>query len=241
MKPTTTMKAFIAFLFLAGAGLMGSCIPGEGVKGDGNVVKEERTVKDFSVLEVSSAFKVFLRQGSSVSLAVEADQNLMAMIKTEVKGNTLRIYTTDNIKSAEELNIYLSFKELEAIDISGAVDLEGEGLMTFGELNLDCSGASELQLSLNAEKIDASISGASHIALSGEVPLTVFDMSGASKINAFDLVVKTCELDVSGAAEARVNASESLKVDVSGAAAVRYKGSPKILSDISGAGSLKAE
>lgn len=235
------MKAFVAFLLLAGAGMMGSCIPGMGVKGEGEVVKEDRSVKDFARLEVSNAFKVYLSQGQSVSLTVEADQNLMAYIKTEVKGDRLRIYTTENIRSAEAMNIYLTFRELEMIGLSGAVELTGEGTMSFGSLNLDGSGASELDLSLKADKIDVDFSGASHIVLAGEAPVAVFDVSGASKINAYNLAVRTCELDVSGAAEARVNVAESLTVNVSGAASVRYKGSPKVISDVSGAANLKAD
>jgi len=235
------MYIFIAFLLLASTGLMGSCIPLVGEKGDGDVVKEERQVSGFTSLEVSGAFKVYLYQGKSESLTVEADQNLMDNIITEVKGDKLEIYTKGTIRKATKMNIYLSFEELEMIDISGAVSIVGEDRMTFAELNIDGSGASEIDLIMDVELLEADFSGASEIDLSGEAKFVRFELSGASEINAFDFKVAHFELEVSGAADAKIYVTGNLDVEISGAASVRYKGSPQVNSEISGAGSLNGE
>jgi hypothetical protein len=241
MKTKRTMTVIIAFLLMASSGLMGSCIPLVGEKGDGNVVKEERTVSGFTSLEVSGAFNVYLYQGKSESLTVEADQNLMEFIITEVKGDKLEIYTKGTIRKATKLNIYLTFEELEMIDISGAVSLVGEDKMIFHELNLDGSGATEIDLIMDVELLEADLSGASEIYLSGEAKFVSLELSGASEISAFDFIVTHFELDVSGAADANIHVTENLDVEISGAASVRYKGSPHVNSDISGAGSIKRD
>jgi hypothetical protein len=237
----TIRPLFIVFilLILAGTGFMGTCIDIQGIKGDGDVVKEKRDVSGFVSLEVSGAFEVFLYQGKTESLTVEADKNLMGIIKTEVKGDKLRIYTDENIKSFTKMNIYLTFEELEMIDISGAVEVSSEDLLIFDELSLDGSGASELDLKMEVANLNADFSGASEINLSGMAKVAIFDLSGASEIDAIDFEVKHCELDVSGASDARLFVTDNLEVNVSGAASVRYKGSPQLSSDISGAGSLK--
>ncbi|MEN8226104.1 MAG: head GIN domain-containing protein [Bacteroidota bacterium] len=241
MKTKTSMTIIIAFLMLTGSALMGSCVPIKGVKGDGNVVKEDRKVSGFTSLEVSGAFNVYLYQGKTESLTVEADQNLMELIKTEVKGDRLEIYTEGkNIRDYTELNIYLSFKDLEMIDISGAVSITAEDKLIFDKLNIDGSGASEITLNMDVNMFDADISGASEIELMGKAETARFDFSGASEIDAFDFVIEHCELDVSGASEARIHVNGSLDVDVSGAADVKYKGSPSLKSDISGAASLRS-
>jgi len=237
----TIRPHFIVFilLLLAGTGFMGTCIDIQGIKGDGDVVKEKRDVSGFMSLEVSGAFEVFLYQGKTESLTVEADKNLMDIIKTEVKGDKLRIYTDENIKSYTKMNIYLTFEELEMIDISGAVEVSSEDLLIFDELSLEGSGASELDLKMEVASLNADFSGASEINLSGMAKTAIFDLSGASEIDAVDFEVKHCELDVSGASDARLFVTDNLEVNVSGAASVRYKGSPQLSSDISGAGSLK--
>jgi hypothetical protein len=239
MKTTRTFFVVFVLMLLASTALMGSCIEITGIKGDGNVVKEERQVSGFTSLEVSGAFEVYLYQGKSESLTLEADKNLMEIIVTEVKGDKLHIYTRENIKKATELNVYLTFEELEMIDISGAVSIEGEGMLEFDELYLDGSGASEINLEMNVKALHADFSGASEIELSGSAGSASFDFSGASELDAIDFEIKHCELDVSGAAEAKVNVSTNLEVNVSGAASVKYKGNPNISKDVSGAGSIK--
>ena len=241
MKTRRTMYIFITFLLMASSGLMGSCIPILGEKGDGNVVKEDRQVSGFTSLEVSGAFNVYLYQGKSESLTVETDQNLMEYIITEVKGDKLEIYTKGTIRKATKMNIYLTFEELEMIDVSGAVSITGEDKMIFQELNIDGSGATEIDLIMDVELLKADLSGASEIDLSGEAKFVRLELSGASEISAFDFEVAHFELDVSGAADAKIHVTGNLDVEISGAASVRYKGSPHVNSEISGAGSLKGD
>ncbi len=240
MKTRRTLSVIFTLLLLASSGLMGSCIDIKGVKGDGNVVKEERAISGFTSLEVSGAFHVYLYQGKSEALTVEADQNLMQYIKTEVKGDKLEIYTEKSIRKATELNIYLTFEELEMIDISGAVSITGENMMQFEELFLDGSGASEIQLNMEVARLVVDFSGASEIELVGNAKTATFDLSGASEIDAYDFIISHCELEVSGASDARLHVTGNLEVEVSGAASVRYKGNPHLKSDISGAGSLRS-
>ena len=224
---------------LGSTALMGSCMEIGGIKGDGNVIKEDRTISGFTSLEVSGAFHVYLYQGKTESLTLEADKNLMEVIVTEVKGDKLKIYTKENIQRATELNVYLTFEELEMIDISGAVSIQGEGMLEFDELYLDGSGASEITMEMNVASLNADFSGASEIELSGNAKTASFDFSGASEIDALEFKIMNCELDVSGASDARVHVLENFEVNVSGAASVKYKGTPHVSKDVSGAGSIK--
>ena len=105
----------------------------KGIKGNGNVVKQERDVSSFSGIEVGGAFRVYLTQGSSEKLVVEADENLLEVIETEVKGSTLKIRTTEDIRDSKELNIYITFKNLEEPDISGACQMTGENKFKYNK------------------------------------------------------------------------------------------------------------
>jgi hypothetical protein len=51
--------------------------------GSGNVIREERKLSSFNKIEVSGAFDVKLIQGTSTSVVVEADDNLMPLIRTQ--------------------------------------------------------------------------------------------------------------------------------------------------------------
>lgn len=212
----------------------------KGVRGNGNIVKQERNISSFSGLEVGGAFRVFLTQGDEEKLVVEADENLLDIIETKVRGGTLIISTNENIKQFKTMNIYLTFKDIDDMEISGACHLSGENKFRFNDLDLDCSGASEVDIKLSANSLNMDISGASSVDLFGSAERISLDISGASSLDAYELEMVDCDIEVSGAANARISVNNELSAEVSGASKLRYKGNPKIIShEVSGAGSLK--
>jgi hypothetical protein len=66
-------------------------------------------------------------------------------------------------------------------------------------------------------------------------------LSGAGDFDAYDLISRNAEIDLSGAGSARVYATEDLDVSISGAGSVRYRGEPSVHKSISGLGSLKRD
>ena len=64
-------------------------------------------------------------------------------------------------------------------------------------------------------------------------------MRGAGDFNAQDLQAKNVEISLMGAADAKVNATESLTASIKGAGDIRYSGNPPtIKKSIAGAGSV---
>ncbi len=239
MKTKQLLSFAISLTFLLT--LQTSCSYGfGGIKGNGNVVKQDRQIGSFSGLDVGGAFKVFLTQGDNESLVVEADENLLDIITTEVRGNTLVIKTTEDIRDYEVLNIYLTFKEMDEMEISGACRLVGENKMKFGNLDLECSGASDVELKFSAQKLSLDFSGASQVELYGSAESVELDLSGASGFDGYDLEADIYNVDVSGASHAKIYVNKELSAEVSGAASLKYKGDPVIKEhDVSGAGSMK--
>jgi len=67
----------VTLLMLTGCNVIGEI-------GSGNVIRQERKVSSFNGIEVSGVFHVDLTQGTTNSVIVEADDNLMDIIRTEV-------------------------------------------------------------------------------------------------------------------------------------------------------------
>ncbi len=216
-----------------------SCMFMQGVDGNGKVVKETRNVSNFDAIKIGGAFEVYLSQGSSEGLVIEADENLMDLIKTEVRGGTLVIDTKENIRNAKDLNLFITFRDLEKMDLSGAVEVKSDGKLKFDDLTIDGSGASEIELELETDKLICDFSGASEIELTGSANYCSIDNSGASEITAYNFVVKEYLIEISGAGDAKIHCTEILKARISGAASIRYQGNPKVDSRVSGAGSIK--
>jgi len=130
----------------------------ETIYGDGNVVTEIRNVSNFDGIKVSSGIDVFIKQGNSENLKVEADKNLHDVIKTEVKNNILYIYSEENIRKARAKKVYVLYKNLELIKITSSGDLKGVNTLTTDDLDISLSSAGDLDLDVEAEQIYISIS-----------------------------------------------------------------------------------
>ena len=207
--------------------------------GNGDITKETRNVRSFDAIDVSSAFEIELTQSNEESLVIEADENIMDHIYTEVIGGTLKIYTKGNIRKIHTMKAYISFKMINEIELSGACDIIGMNKMKFSDFTIDASGASEVELNFTAQTVRLDLSGATDIYFTGYADMFEIDASGASEIKALDFEVKECIIDASGASTIKIFATENLEVEASGATTVRYKGRPSVDLDASGASSIR--
>jgi hypothetical protein len=214
-------------------------VKAEGIKGNGNVKTENREVGAFETIKVNGAFTIYLSQNDDYSLKVVADENLMEVIKTQVKGDVLNISTEKSIYKSTEMKLYIGFKHLSALKANGAISLKSEKLLRFDELDIEINGASSADLELSANKLRIDNSGASTIKLAGKCDEFNIDISGAGSVSAYDLIVKRGSIDISGVGSGKVCVEDDLRVSISGIGSVKYKGEPKITSDISFLGSLK--
>lgn len=226
---TTTLAILIVALLLADVPAMA-----QRIKGNGNIKTQDRNVSGFTGLDVSGGFEVQVTQGNNEGLRIEADENLLDNIKTEVRNGVLHIYNEGNITTKNSMKAYVTVKELNSLDISGGVKVTGRSTFKPKAFKMDLSGASNIKLDLVTERLVADMSGASKIALTGRADVLLLNMSGASDVNAEDLEAKDVKVEASGASKVRVFAKESLAIDASGASQVRYKGSPSITSETSG-------
>ncbi|MFD2999817.1 head GIN domain-containing protein [Pontibacter toksunensis] len=230
---TASLCVFVMALLLAEAPLMA-----QQLRGNGNIQTQNRNVSDFKGINVSGGFAVEITQGNQESLRLEADENLLDNIKTEVRNGVLHIYNEDGVTTKKGMKAYITLRELNSIDISGGVKVTGNSPFKTDALKMDMSGASNVKLDINTNKLEADMSGASKVELTGRADEVRMDMSGASKIEAADLQAKRMKVQASGASKVRVYATETLDIDASGATSVAYKGSPSITAETSSAAKI---
>jgi len=234
-------KYFAIIAVIAGITLssLSSCVF-HCVKGSGNMVTDNHQLSDFNKINIEGGFKVILKQDSSLTLKVTADDNLLKYIKISVDDHRLHIYTKKNFCSSGELTLNIGVKNLEEIKGSGAVDVSADGKLVTKDINFKFSGASKVNLDLNAANVTTHSSGATEMNLKGQATSHYIDLSGVGKINALDFVVGSYEIHTTGAGNCDVNVLNSINVHSTGASEVRYRGNPTSISnDKTGASSLE--
>lgn len=222
---------------------LGSCyVDGwdQGISGNGNVVKETRDVSGFTGVHVSSGIDCYLSQGNDFEVTVEADENLMEVILTEIKGGMLVIRTDrTNIRRAKAKKVFVTLPELTELKISSAGDCEGQTPFRCEDLRLGISSAGNLSLEVEAERIDVEISSSGDASIAGKAAFLDASLSSAGDLNAFDLVAGKVNVDVSSAGDARVHATEEISMNASSAGSIYYTGDAAIIrSNRSSAGDI---
>lgn len=197
------------------------------VKGDGNVVKKERTATSFNGITVSTGIDVYLKQGDNGAITVEADENLHEYIITEVRNGVLHVYTEANIWTSKMKRVYVTMKEVTSLHASSAGDIIGETPVKGTDLDLNASSAGNITLEVYAKNLEVSISSSGDISLNGESETLNADLSSAGNLEAYNLKVKNADVTVSSAGDARVNVSEKITARASSAGDISYQGDPK--------------
>jgi len=227
------MKTSQIIFALAAVMLFTACMeagmPPRTIRGDRNVVSRERPVDHFTGISVSSGIDVFLSQGSTPSVTVEADENLQDVIITEVRNDVLHVYTEFNIIGAERKRVYVTATEINSIKTSSAGDINGETPIVADVLKLSASSAGDIDLEIRAGEVDADISSSGDIILSGEADFLRADISSAGDLNAFNLMVRDADVSTSSAGDAEVNVREKLTARASSAGNITYTGDVSII------------
>ena len=215
---TIMIRPFAAAKLLTFAALaLGGCHV-TGIRGNGDISTQTRTVADFTSVEADGAFTITWSNGPA-GLTITTDENLFSHIETSVRGGKLVLDSRGQLRPTKGIKVTISSSALSAASLTGAVrltatKLSGKGFYLEG-------------------------TGATRVVVDGTVNELMASMSGASRLDAEELQAETVAVSISGAGKAEVAASKILKVSISGAGKVTYTGNPTIEKRISGAGSVR--
>ena len=210
------------------------------VTGNQNVITQNRTVTAFHAIKVSGGIDVELLQGKELKLQVEADENLVPLIRTEVKDGVLNIYHDESIRNAKTMKIHLTFQNIDMITASGGCDIESKQKLGFASLKTDLSGGCDIKLDLKAGQLNCYHSGGCDAVFTGEAENFTLNVSGGCDVKASGLVAKKCTVDASGGSDVDINVKGELTMKASGASDITYTGHPaKIVQSSHGASDIR--
>jgi hypothetical protein len=191
---------------------------GKSGQGPTSVTEESRNVSGFEAVELRGVGNLAIEQTGSESLSVEAEEDVLPKIRTEVVNNRLIIGPKPNttIHTTEPINYKLTVKDLNALEVSGSGNVEAEGIGT--------------------DRLAVTISGEGNVKTGGEADQQEINISGSGHYRAEGLESREVKIAVMGAGSAIVNVREELDAKISGVGSVEYMGDPTVSQDVSGVG-----
>jgi hypothetical protein len=240
---TLTKILFVAFIIV----IVGQSftIPD---KISGNKIAEtsNRHLSGFNGVHVAGPFDVYITQGSTESVKVEAPADVIDRVLTEVKDGVLKVYNKHDTwnwgnwwGNHKKIIVYVTAKDLNNITISGSGDVTFKEGITTSALKLRISGSGDMTGKVDVKNLESSISGSGDMKLSGRAETSTVRVVGSGDFTARNLVTVSSEVRVTGSGDAEINASDRVDAAVSGSGDVHYTGDAKnVSSSKSGSGDI---
>jgi hypothetical protein len=242
-----TNRTFATAILIITVLVLSACrLPFVDVKrGSGVLVTETREVSGFSEVRLDGAGQLMITQGETESLEIEAEDNIIGELTSEVRGQTLVLgfqdqFLRSTIIPTKGITYTLSVTDLTAITFNGAGDLEMDSLDT-SSLELVINGAGQINLDdLTADSLTVQITGTGTISISGQVPAQSVTIDGAGNYQAGDLQTSSTTIDINGLGNGTVWTTDTLDITIDGGGTVNYYGDPSLTQEINGVGDINS-
>lgn len=209
--PVLSMLILMLSVALGACGVLGE-------RGSGTMAVETREVGGFDAIDLSGSGTVRVSVTGTESLTVEAEDNILPFLTTEVRDGTLFLGAKQSISPTREIVYTITAISLEAVAVSGS--------------------GSVTALDVDADDFEVDISGSGTVTPTGVSQILNLSISGSGGFSGDGLVSTTGTVSVSGSGGAVVVVIDDLDVNVSGSGSVEYIGDPNISTSISGSGDV---
>lgn len=206
--------------------------PFETIVGNGNMKKESRNVGKATGVALSGNLNVQIAYGTSETISVEADENLLPYILTSIEDGILTVKTKNKtgLKSKSRLIVYVSLTKLTELKVSGSGNMNGSGdFSNDNKTNISISGSGNINLHMDSfNETNIAISGSGNVILKGNNTNNIdATLSGSGNIDCTEISCNDVFAQVSGSGNIRVFANRRVNAKVSGSGNIYYKGAAK--------------
>jgi hypothetical protein len=207
---------------------------------------EDRHLSGFHAVDVGGPFDVRLTQGNTESVKVEAPEEVISRITTEVDNGVLKIYNKhnemfhfDDLFRHKKILVYVTIRDVNSIVVSGSGDVDFRDGLHADKMSLRVSGSGDVNGELQVKNLETSISGSGDVRISGHAETSAVRVSGSGDYSGRGLITQNTDVHVSGSGDASVYASEKINASVSGSGDISYGGHPKnVMKSKSGSGDI---
>lgn len=171
------------------------------IKGNGNVITEDRNTGDFTGIKLACSADVFISQGST-SVKVKVDENIIKLVKTTVEDGVLKIDVKGkSIRSVTVFEVYISLPSLDMLKNSGSGDIEFKGTFKANDLFIGNNGSGDIDAEFDVTNLELKLNGSGDIELEGINGTFKVSNSGSGDVDVEGLKLEECYVKGAGSGD----------------------------------------
>ena len=201
------------------------------IKGNGRVITTTRTISDFDDVSVGGSFEVLLVKGKEGKIVIEAEENIIPYIETEVNGDHLKIQykKNTNISTSKRVTVTVYFEEINGVSMGGSGRISSDDIMKAKRFKVNIGGSGKINLHLAADKVFSSIGGSGDIILKGEANEVNCKVAGSGSVKGYELTTDELQATIAGSGSIKMTVKTKINAKVVGSGSIYYKGNPKYI------------
>lgn len=208
--------------------------------------KETRKVGDFNQISLSIPANLYLTQGVKNEVIIEAGEDVLEKIETEVDGSKLHIKFEKwyNYKGLGSINVYITAKEIEGLSVAGSGDIIAKSAIKTEGIDFNVSGSGSIIINdIITKEVEAMITGSGDIKIQGKNKAKELDVTvtGSGNFESQNLEFDEAELTITGSGSIYTFVTGELEAVITGSGKIYYKGQPLIDANITGSGKIKSD
>lgn len=228
------LKPLLALFAIA---LFTSCnIEVKGIKGSGNVTKQNRNLSGFTTVRAESGMDVTIKYGDAFEVTVEADDNVQPHIITVVENGTLIIKSDYNSFTDVTMEVSVKMPAIKGIEASSGSSIESQNTLISDNITIEAGSGSAIDVNVESDNISVKSSQGSTVELLGKALSLDAASSEGSTIDAESLIANDINARASSGSTTSVHAAVSLTAKASSGGSVDYKGNPANVTVDEGSG-----
>ena len=213
----------LPLLGVAALVLAPSAFADKSIRGSGKLATSTRTVGAFRAIELHGPIDLELRVGSPQRIEIVADHNVVGLITTTIRDQSLIIDTRDQpFRTHNAVRAVVVAPSLDALAMRGSGDARVEGVST--------------------RTFALSLQGSGDATLTGAATSVAVGVGGSGGVDASRLAAESAAVDVKGSGDVSVRASRSVAATVRGSGDVTIFGNPRsVARNVRGSGSIQVK
>lgn len=178
------------------------------IKGNRVVTEVREELQPFNAIVVNDDLEINLNKSFGPGYEIEADDNLVDILKFKVEDSTLVISSFYTVTAKKKFNITVNFTDLKAITLK-AGKVSSDDIISNESFFADTFGDSELNLKVNSGMMNLTMEDTSsgdfnldvdslNVSMNSRTDASIYSVSGTNKIVLFD----NADLEIEGTTDA---------------------------------------
>lgn len=200
-----------------------------GIKGEGSVVSVVKSVESFNRLKIEGVFNVYLNQDKTEKIRIEAEQNIIDLIKVQNDGKTLTIDydSKHSINKSEDVDLYITIADLKELDLEIVGNVKTNNSLDLAKFLLTNNSVGNVDFSLLSKKFTVINNSVGNVNLFGLVEKFTLNNNSVGNVDAFPLTAEKVIVENNSVGNIDVTATYSVEIENNGIGNITFQGNPE--------------